>query len=148
MSDEKKNQEPKQEEQKQNKPDEVEKTPEKAQPAKENTPAANGTAVPVVEEAKKVGQTEAGKNTPSEDPANASAKKEPDKPAQGKTEETPKKKERPKECVVCSKSIKKKWYYRENNYYCGKGCWEKAKKEAREKANSAKEGEASQKKSS
>ena len=37
-------------------------------------------------------------------------------------------KERPEECVVCNKSLKNRWYYREGNYYCGKGCWKKAKK--------------------
>lgn len=43
--------------------------------------------------------------------------------------ETPEKLKRPKECSVCGKSIKKLWYYREGNYYCGKGCWKKSKKE-------------------
>jgi len=38
------------------------------------------------------------------------------------------KKERPEECVVCNKSLKKRWYYREGDYYCGKSCWKKAKK--------------------
>lgn len=46
------------------------------------------------------------------------------KPAQ---KEAPVKAERPKECVVCQKSIKKLWYYREGKYFCSKGCWQKSK---------------------
>ena len=36
--------------------------------------------------------------------------------------------ERPSECAVCQKSIKKLWYYREGKYFCSKGCWKKSKK--------------------
>ncbi|OGW75784.1 MAG: hypothetical protein A2Z72_05210 [Omnitrophica bacterium RBG_13_46_9] len=66
----------------------------------------------------------------------APAQKQPDvKPApdkgKGKPQEAPetqKTLERPKECVVCGKSIKKLWYYRESRYYCNKACWKKSKK--------------------
>ncbi|MFH1381166.1 MAG: hypothetical protein ABIH57_03235 [Candidatus Omnitrophota bacterium] len=37
---------------------------------------------------------------------------------------------RPKECVVCSKNIQKLWYYRDEKYYCTKGCWKRSKKES------------------
>jgi len=40
-------------------------------------------------------------------------------------------------CPVCNKSMKKKWYYRNNKYYCCKGCWQtdfkKSKTEAEKK---------------
>ena len=49
-----------------------------------------------------------------------------------KTKKEPEKKEKPKECIICNKSIKDKWYYRESNYYCGKGCWKKSKKKPEE----------------
>lgn len=65
------------------------------------------------------------------------SKEEPQKlpkPAQEKAPAKPQppaeKKQRPKECVSCGKNIDKLWYYREDNYYCGKGCWKKAKKKA------------------
>ena len=35
----------------------------------------------------------------------------------------PAKVDRPMNCVGCKKSIKKRWYYRDNNYYCTKRCW-------------------------
>ncbi len=53
-----------------------------------------------------------------------------DKKAEPKEAPAPKKPERPKECSSCGKDIQKRWYYREGKYYCGKGCWKKAKKEA------------------
>ena len=74
-----------------------------------------------------------------EKPKEETAKPEtPPKPETAKPEKEPKKApqkvEKPKECVVCGKNMDKRWYYREGKYYCGKGCWKKAKKEAREAA--------------
>ncbi len=46
-----------------------------------------------------------------------------------KKEDVPAKLARPKECVICSKNIQKRWYYRNGKFYCGKGCWKKSKKE-------------------
>jgi len=54
--------------------------------------------------------------------------KPPQEKSVAKPEEAPKKPERPKECLTCGNSIKDNWYYREGKYYCGKGCWKKAKK--------------------
>jgi hypothetical protein len=65
---------------------------------------------------------------PEEKPKEAA----PKPPAEEKAKQE--KKERPKECSSCGKNIEKNWYYREGNYYCGKNCWKKAKKEAGEKA--------------
>ncbi len=48
-----------------------------------------------------------------------------------KKETAPAKKEKPANCAGCKKSIKKKrWYYRDGNYYCTKRCWTSAKKKA------------------
>lgn len=47
------------------------------------------------------------------------------------------KKEKPTNCVVCNKSIKKiRWYFRNGKAYCTKRCWltAKAKEEADKKA--------------
>ncbi len=30
---------------------------------------------------------------------------------------------RPKNCVQCNKTLKKKWYFRNGKYYCTKRCW-------------------------
>jgi len=33
--------------------------------------------------------------------------------------------EKRKKCVKCGKSLKRvAWYYRDNNYFCGKGCYQ------------------------
>jgi hypothetical protein len=40
--------------------------------------------------------------------------------------------ERPANCPVCNKSMKKKWYYRNNKYYCCKGCWKQDLKKSAE----------------
>ena len=58
------------------------------------------------------------------------SEEKPDK----KPEEAVAKKTRPETCVICGKSIKKLWYYREDNYYCGKHCWKKSKKSAEKPA--------------
>lgn len=60
-------------------------------------------------------------------------KPKPDKEAE------PEKKARPKECSACNKNIQKQWYYREDVYYCGKGCWKKSKKQAQEKTEKGQE---------
>jgi hypothetical protein len=85
-------------------------------------------------------QKEAPKEPPKEapkEPAKEASKKEP--------KETPKEapKERPKECISCNKSLKKRWYYREGGYYCGKSCWKKTKKDKEKtEAESKKAGDA------
>ena len=34
------------------------------------------------------------------------------------------KREKPSNCAVCNKSIRKKrWYYRDGKFYCSKRCW-------------------------
>lgn len=56
------------------------------------------------------------------------------------TKEAPKtgKAARPANCVVCNKSIKKKWYYRNGKFYCCKGCWQQdVKKQAQQKEAAA-----------
>ncbi len=41
----------------------------------------------------------------------------------------PVKAEKPVNCAACKKSIRKKrWYYRDGNYYCTKRCWSTATK--------------------
>ena len=77
----------------------------KAEAVKAETPSADATAKP------------------------AEAKKADEKPA---TEASAgKKKEKPVNCAVCNKSIKKKrYYYRNGKYFCTKRCWKTtAKKE-------------------
>ena len=52
-----------------------------------------------------------------EAPAIQAAAAKEEKPAAVKAE-------RPANCIGCKKSIKKKrWYYRDGNYYCTKRCW-------------------------
>ena len=70
----------------------------------------------------------------SEKPAETPAPPAQSAPQESPKDKAPEKKPRPTECVVCNKSIKKMWYYREGNYYCSKGCWQKSKKSAKEEA--------------
>ncbi len=82
----------------------------------------------------------------TDDTAKPEQENNQDQPAQeasqGAKEETAKpvqvKPEKPANCPVCNKSMKKKWYYRNLKYYCCKGCWttdaKKAKAEAEQKA--------------
>ncbi len=43
------------------------------------------------------------------------------------------KKERPANCAVCNKSIKKlRWYYRNGKYYCTQRCWKTTLKKKEE----------------
>ncbi|MFA5143114.1 MAG: hypothetical protein WC522_02935 [Candidatus Omnitrophota bacterium] len=82
-------------------------------------------AKPQVEAAKPVEQ-----KPPEPKPAapEVKAAAEAVKPADAKKKEEPKI-EKPANCVVCNKSIKKKrWYYRAGKYYCTKRCWQKASK--------------------
>ncbi len=55
-------------------------------------------------------------------PEGAAEKKEAEK------KEEAEKQKKPAECIVCNKSIKNKWYYRNGKYYCTKSCWKKSKK--------------------
>jgi len=73
--------------------------------------------------------SEEAKKIEPEKKEEAQAPKEKSEAEAPKQKEAPVKKEQPKECSTCSKDIQKKWYYRENNYYCAKGCWKKSKKE-------------------
>jgi len=37
--------------------------------------------------------------------------------------------EKPTNCMKCNKRLKRKaWYYKNNGYYCSKGCWQQAVK--------------------
>ena len=51
--------------------------------------------------------------------------------------------ERPTNCMKCNKRLKRKsWYYKNNGYYCSKGCWQQAvedlaKKKEKEKGKGA-----------
>lgn len=50
------------------------------------------------------------------------------KPKEGKTK-------RPSTCKHCNKKLsKKKWYYRNGNYFCSKKCWKEFDKKQREEA--------------
>jgi hypothetical protein len=80
------------------------------------------------EETKVPEETKAPEKKEAPEEKKAPEKKPEPKPA---APPPPEKTERPKECVSCGKDIQKRWYYREGKYYCGKGCWKKAKKEAK-----------------
>lgn len=58
-------------------------------------------------------------------------------PAAEKPQEKPQaRKERPTNCAVCNKSIKKRWFYKNGNYYCTKKCWKTTvKKEEKPEEN-------------
>jgi hypothetical protein len=59
-----------------------------------------------------------------QEPPQAPQATSPAKPAEVKKEGLSQKKARPANCAVCNKSIRKKrWYYRNGNYYCSKRCW-------------------------
>jgi hypothetical protein len=48
----------------------------------------------------------------------------PAQAAEAPKAEAKKKREKPANCAVCNKSIRKKrWYYRNGKYYCTKRCW-------------------------
>ncbi len=101
-------------------------------------------AEPAPQAAAEKKESPAQSQTPSQAAAPAAEAKAPEatQAAAGaaKTEEAKKeepKAERPANCVVCNKSIKKRWYYRNGKYYCTKTCWQTALKKAK-----APEGEA------
>lgn len=94
--------------------------PNEGGPKPEEKPEPKAAKPPEEEKAPKPAKAEEQK--PQE------KKPEEKKPQAEKPKEPPKAQERPKECVVCSKSIEKRRYYREGKYYCGKGCWKKSKK--------------------
>jgi hypothetical protein len=47
---------------------------------------------------------------------------------------TPEAVEKPTNCMKCNKRLKRKsWYYKDNGYYCSKGCWQQAVEAAKKK---------------
>lgn len=47
---------------------------------------------------------------------------------------TPETAGKPTNCMKCNKRLKRKiWYYKNNAYYCSKGCWQQAVKAAKAK---------------
>ncbi len=47
-----------------------------------------------------------------------------------------------KKCAKCGKSLKRvAWYYRNNNYFCGKGCFAAHDKKAKSEKAAAKQAE-------
>ena len=54
--------------------------------------------------------------------------------------------DRPATCNSCGKRLgRRQWYYRNNKYYCKKGCWKADKAKIEQEAASAKEKEAANK---
>ena len=75
---------------------------------------------------------EAGKEEKSQTPAQAAAEAAPPK-TEAKMEPAAVKKERPANCAVCNKSIRKlRWYYRNGKYYCTQRCWKTTLKKKEE----------------
>ena len=62
---------------------------------------------------------------------------------QEEANKTPEVLEKPTNCMKCNKRLKRKsWYYKNNSYYCSKGCWQQAvedqvKKKEKEKGKEA-----------
>jgi len=53
---------------------------------------------------------------------------------QDEAKKTPETIEKPTNCMKCNKRLKRKsWYYKNNAYYCSKGCWHQAVKAALKK---------------
>lgn len=83
------------------------------------------------------------KETPqakTEEAPKAADAKAKDVPKDAAKDKSPALAERPANCPVCNKVIKKKWYYRNNKYFCGKGCFKadfKKTKEAQAQAKTA-----------
>ncbi|MDD5439273.1 MAG: hypothetical protein PHS37_03710 [Candidatus Omnitrophica bacterium] len=61
------------------------------------------------------------------------------KPAAAPTAAKPAPVEKAANCPVCNKSMKKKWYYRNGNYYCCRGCFKQSVKKAAEGKEPAKD---------
>ena len=78
-------------------------------------------------------QEEPKQETPKQEVPKQEAPKAEEKKPEGFREA---KKEKPVNCAVCNKSIKKKrYYYRNGKYYCTKRCWKTTvKKEDKESA--------------
>lgn len=52
---------------------------------------------------------------------------------------TPEAAEKPTNCMKCNKRLKRKaWYYKNNGYYCSKGCWQQAEEAASKKKEAQK----------
>jgi hypothetical protein len=48
--------------------------------------------------------------------------------------------ERPTNCMKCNKRLNRKsWYYKNNGFYCSKGCWQQAVEAATAKKKEGKE---------
>lgn len=70
--------------------------------------------------------------TPEPQPAQVPIEAVPPK-TETKPETVAVKKERPANCAVCNKSIKKlRWYYRNGKYYCTQRCWKTTLKKTEE----------------
>ncbi|MFH1594160.1 MAG: hypothetical protein ABID09_05650 [Candidatus Omnitrophota bacterium] len=81
-------------------------------------------AAPATEEVKEEKAAEV-KETPKTEGAEVAPEK-PKKPDMKPVSKA----DRPRECGVCNKSIKKQWFYRDGKFFCGKRCWKKSKAEA------------------
>lgn len=88
------------------------------------------------EEVKEVKPQEAAEKAPEAAAAATPAPVAGAQPAEPKAEAKAEiKKEKPANCAGCKKSIKKKrWYYRDGNYFCSKRCFKSTlkKEEAKE----------------
>ena len=97
---------------------------------KEAKPEVKPVEPPAGESAPEAGKT-----------SGAAEKKEAEKKKEVEKKEEAEKQKKPAECIICNKSIKNKWYYRNGKYYCTKSCWKKSKKKAsddKEKADAKK----------
>jgi endogenous inhibitor of DNA gyrase (YacG/DUF329 family) len=72
-------------------------------------------------------------------PKEAEQSAAPAKEAKGKAETAAKAQptDKPSNCPVCNKVMKNKWYYRNNKYFCCKGCFKTDLKKSKSEANPA-----------
>jgi hypothetical protein len=57
-----------------------------------------------------------------------------EKKQQEEAKKAPEAIEKPTNCMKCNKRLKRKaWYYKNNGYYCSKGCWQQAVEAAAKK---------------
>ncbi len=97
--------------------DEVKEESKKEEPKQDVVPAPEAAQAPAV-------STPAPASSPAAAPEAKPEKKAASAPVAGKGKGS-----RPKQCVQCSKNLKKKtWYYRDNKYFCNKNCWKASKK--------------------